>query len=510
MAFQILVASTLLLWPTRSEEPPCAHGQRYAKKGNPDMTNVADSYECRKACGRSPDCKFFMYDQGTMDCWLLGEDSDFEDAPGTIAGPLSCDLDKTFSDYLELEESDKEKTKRITGIIQNLAKLVLDHDYRDELFHSMVTLATKFANLKSEDLASVDYNEVMEIDTVAIEWLNHENGELSWYSASERNLVLTRTDLDWLLKLTTGQEVSPEDVERRNRTMKVGSDHACFGFCGDRGYAARSFGAGTPWTSAQVDYCYDIALAPSARTAVMCAINQIKGKVPGIRFVNVGYYGRGSCNSNPAIFVQSSAAGCFADIGMMSGVRSIFGNQQLNLQTPGCNDCGTATHEMLHAMGMAHEQSRPDRDRYVTIVWHNIQRGMSNQFSVMSGADTSQPYDIGSIMHYDSHAFSGNGQPTIVAKGSAYSAAARGFGNYARVRLGQRTSMSVADANQLKALYNCRPPSFTYCDPVSSGLSSVPLLLGGGAVAAAGVAGFFVLRSRQPEYSSTLQRAPAY
>lgn len=474
------------------------------------MTNVADSYECRKACGRSPDCKFFMYDQGTMDCWLLGEDSDFEDAPGTIAGPLSCDLDKTFSDYLELEESDKEKTKRITGIIQNLAKLVLDHDYRDELFHSMVTLATKFANLKSEDLASVDYNEVMEIDTVAIEWLNHENGELSWYSASERNLVLTRTDLDWLLKLTTGQEVSPEDVERRNRTMKVGSDHACFGFCGDRGYAARSFGAGTPWTSAQVDYCYDIALAPSARTAVMCAINQIKGKVPGIRFVNVGYYGRGSCNSNPAIFVQSSAAGCFADIGMMSGVRSIFGNQQLNLQTPGCNDCGTATHEMLHAMGMAHEQSRPDRDRYVTIVWHNIQRGMSNQFSVMSGADTSQPYDIGSIMHYDSHAFSGNGQPTIVAKGSAYSAAARGFGNYARVRLGQRTSMSVADANQLKALYNCRPPSFTYCDPVSSGLSSVPLLLGGGAVAAAGVAGFFVLRSRQPEYSSTLQRAPAY
>ncbi|CAK9114101.1 unnamed protein product [Durusdinium trenchii] len=270
-----------------------------------------------------------------MDCWLLGdlsgigsergatgptpgEDSDFEDAPGTIAGPLSCDLDKTFSDYLELEESDKEKTKRITGIIQNLAKLVLDHDYRDELFHSMVTLATKFANLKSEDLASVDYNEVMEIDTVAIEWLNHENGELSWYSASERNLVLTRTDLDWLLKLTTGQEVSPEDVERRNRTMKVGSDHACFGFCGDRGYAARSFGAGTPWTSAQVDYCYDIALAPSARTAVMCAINQIKGKVPGIRFVNVGYYGRGSCNSNPAIFVQSSAAGCFADIGMMS------------------------------------------------------------------------------------------------------------------------------------------------------------------------------------------------
>ena len=58
------------------------------------------------------------------------------------------------------------------------------------------------------------------------------------------------------------------------------------------------------------------------------------------------------------------------------GVRSIFGNQQLNLQTPGCNDCGTATHEMLHAMGMAHEQSRPDRDRYVTIAPRPTNRPM--------------------------------------------------------------------------------------------------------------------------------------
>ena len=85
----------------------------------------------------------------------------------------------------------------------------------------------------------------------------------------------------------------------------------------------------------------------------------------------------------------------------------------------GCVRLGTVIHEMLHASGFWHEQSRPDRDEHVEIFWSNIQAGMEDNFARYSRAEVSTlslPYDTDSVMHYSSTAFSRNGQYTIKPK----------------------------------------------------------------------------------------------
>lgn len=74
---------------------------------------------------------------------------------------------------------------------------------------------------------------------------------------------------------------------------------------------------------------------------------------------------------------------------------------------------------MLHTLGFYHEQSRTDRDRYVDILWDNIEQNMWRQFQSYPKEeidDLGFSYDYGSVMHYGDKDFSKNGQPTIRAK----------------------------------------------------------------------------------------------
>jgi hypothetical protein len=64
------------------------------------------------------------------------------------------------------------------------------------------------------------------------------------------------------------------------------------------------------------------------------------------------------------------------DTGCWSYVGRIGGAQNVNFQTPAClTTLGTPIHELMHAVGFLHEQSRYERDSYVTINWKNIAPG---------------------------------------------------------------------------------------------------------------------------------------
>ena len=60
-------------------------------------------------------------------------------------------------------------------------------------------------------------------------------------------------------------------------------------------------------------------------------------------------------------------------------------------------------HEIGHAIGFQHEQTRPDRDNHVTIIRKNIPPNMYYNFQKYSTRvinDYGVPYDYRSLMHY--------------------------------------------------------------------------------------------------------------
>ncbi|XP_061190204.1 uncharacterized protein LOC133198071 [Saccostrea echinata] len=101
-----------------------------------------------------------------------------------------------------------------------------------------------------------------------------------------------------------------------------------------------------------------------------------------------------------------SGSGCSSGVGFYGK-----GELVITLAEPGCGSVSTSVHEMLHRLGQRHEQSRSDRDRYVRIVWKNI--NPDNKFNFYRRLTYNRnPYDVGSVMQYGYTSF-GGGKTTI-------------------------------------------------------------------------------------------------
>uniref|UniRef100_A0A8B9YP78 Meprin A subunit n=1 Tax=Bos mutus grunniens TaxID=30521 RepID=A0A8B9YP78_BOSMU len=143
--------------------------------------------------------------------------------------------------------------------------------------------------------------------------------------------------------------------------------------------------------------------------------------------------------SSYIIFQEFS--GCWSEVGDQHVGQNLSIGQ-------GCDYKAIVEHEILHALGFYHEQSRTDRDDYVNIWWDEILPGYQHNFNTYDDnfiTDLNTPYDYESLMHYRPLSFNKNDSiPTITAKIPEFNSI-----------IGQRMDFSAIDLERLNRMYNC-------------------------------------------------------
>ncbi|CAK1541405.1 unnamed protein product [Leptosia nina] len=187
------------------------------------------------------------------------------------------------------------------------------------------------------------------------------------------------------------------------------------------------------WTDGIIPYVMDGGFTQEQKDTIRKAIADYH-RLTCLRFVP--YNGQ-----KDYLIIKSSKTGCWSSVGRIGG------RQEVNLQSPGCvTKKGTVIHELLHAIGFMHEQSRPERDDFVTIKYSNIKPGTEVNFKKSEAKNTDDfgvGYDYNSVMHYSEYAFSRNSQKTIEPKIS-------------NSKIGQREGLSRGDVKKVNNMYNCK------------------------------------------------------
>jgi hypothetical protein len=195
-----------------------------------------------------------------------------------------------------------------------------------------------------------------------------------------------------------------------------------------------------PWPEGIIPYTFDpswtAATLPAARASAKRAMDAWVATGAKITFTP-----KTANHTNWINFVPSTGG-----YSSLVGVSPVDGPQDVNFPSTNILYMKVA-HELGHVLGFWHEQSRQDRDTYITIDLSNVIPGVENNFDQYypgDGTDVGK-YDFQSIMHYSQYAFSNDPNvPTIVPKAGFAAQAAN---------MGQRDRLSDGDIAAARRIY---------------------------------------------------------
>ena len=193
---------------------------------------------------------------------------------------------------------------------------------------------------------------------------------------------------------------------------------------------------------------YHIDASLSHHEVVRDALTAIEAKGTGVYF-----YPR-TAEADYLHFVPSTLSRSY--VGRQRGAQPVWLTDDRYMGPEG----GTVQHEVLHALGLWHEQSRCDRDSYVEVLWANIRPEFHSAYAKhCDGASDAVEYDEASIMHYGRTAFSIGG-PTMRSL--------RGRDDL----MGHRFELGPSDVATVRLLY--APGGVPACRPVYPGGPCTP------------------------------------
>ena len=195
------------------------------------------------------------------------------------------------------------------------------------------------------------------------------------------------------------------------------------------------------WLKSGSQYQIPYVIGPGSgdTTNLNAAIAQFNSTFSNIQFV--------------ARSTQTDYVNFFFDPNNFSGeCEAIVGRAGGEQQVGGSGSCTIATilHEMGHTVGLWHEQSRPDRNAYVSVNYSNLIKGSIGNFNQLyDNAQTFGTYfDFASIMEYPAFSFSRNGGPAIESIPAG-------------IPLSNQNGYTAADVDGIERLYGSAPTSVT-------------------------------------------------